>query len=202
MKTSYKIEAFKGCQFNPLVKEKMTTAYPGLAGNMEIEWLSDPDIDNLTRYAILVYDPKSPLVTDERDIGHRKDVALDILEIDDEETRANWTAHKHPFLPDLICLLLFRFIKSREYAMLQALEFKFEESVKLVLQPVAGKSSKEELEALQKKSIAADEMDKDIKRIENYYRQYFMEDDELHKRIKRRVSPELIAGMNVLQDKR
>lgn len=195
MKTSYKIEAFKGCQFNPLIAEKMMAAYPGLRGNLESEWIEDPDIDNLLRYVILVYDPKSPLVSDERDISHRKNLALDMLEVDEDEVRDKWIAHLHPFMVDLICLLLFRYIKSREYAMLQALEFKFSESVKLVLQPVAGKSSKEELEALQKKSIAADEMDKDIKRIEAYHQQYFMEDGDLAKKAKRKMSPEYIAGL-------
>jgi hypothetical protein len=192
MKTSYKIDAFKGCQFNPLTKEKMMSAYPGLAGNLEIEWIADPQIDDLLRYVILVYDPKSPLVTDERDTGHRKELALDMLEIEDEQ-RLNWISHKHEYLPDLICLFLQRFFKSREYAMLQALEFKFWESIKLTLQPVAGKNSKEELESLQKKSLAANEMDNDIKRIDAYYRQYFMEDMELEKQSKRIYSsPEKI----------
>jgi hypothetical protein len=181
MKTSYKIDAFKGCQFNPLVKEKMIAAYPGLAGELEIEWIADPDIDNLLRYVILVYDPKSLLVTDERDIGHRKDLALDMLEIEEEEVRANWIAHRHPFLPDLICLLLYRFVKSREYAMLQAMEFKFWESIKLTLHPGG-------LESLKNKGIAADEMEKDIKRIESYYRLYYMEDIELEKKVKKSYS--------------
>jgi hypothetical protein len=188
MKTSYKIEAFKGCQFNPLIKEKMMSAFPGLAGNLEIEWIADPEIDNLLRYAILVYDPKSPLVTDERDTGHRKDLALDILEIEDDEIRADWIAHRHPFLPDLICLLLFRYIKSREYAMLQAIEFKFWESIRLTLEPIAAGKSKEQLEALQKKSLAGNEMESDITRIDALYRKYFMEDIELEKKAKKSYS--------------
>lgn len=65
--------------------------------------------------------------------------------------------------------------------MLQAMEFKFWESIKLTMQ--AGG-----LESLKNKGIAADEMEKDIKRIEAYYRLYYMEDIELEKKVKKSYS--------------
>jgi hypothetical protein len=192
---SYTHKSFQSCQFNPLSTERMTAAFPILLLAIEKEWADDPHIDTLIRYVIMVYDPKSPMVTDERDIARRKQLALDELKMSDEELRQQWIAHDHPFLAELITELLKRFVKSREYAILVALEFKFWEAIKLTMQPISGKNSKEELESLQKKSLVADEMDKDIKRIDQYYKQFFMEDAELEKKGKRRLSPETIAGL-------
>lgn len=191
---NYRPEDFRGCQFNPLTMGPMLTAYPLLSDAMKSEWLYEEKIDLLIRYVMMVYDPKSPLVSDERDLNRRKRMALDMLEVTEEETQEKWIQHDHPFLADFITCFLSRFLKSREYAMLQAIDFKFWESIKLTMQSISGKNSKEELEALQKKSIAADEMDKDIKRLEALHKQYFMDDLDLVRKVKKRITPEGIAG--------
>jgi len=195
MHSNYKPADFRLCQFNPLTEGPMLTAYPLLSDAMLSEWLYYEKIDLLIRYVILVYDPKSPLVQDERDLNRRKRAALDMIEITDEETQDKWIRHDHEFLPELISKFLERFLKSREYAVLAALEFKFWESVQITLTPVSGRNSKEELESLQKKSLVAEEMDKDIKRLDLYHKQYFMDDTDLVRKVKKRFSPERMAGL-------
>lgn len=194
MHSNYKQDDFRLCQFNPLADQPMLTAFPLLSDAMKSEWLYEEKIDQLIRYVILVYDPKSPLFTDERDLNRRKRLALDMIEIAEEEMQEKWIRHDYEFIAELITNFLSRFLKSREYAMLQAIEFKFWESIKLTMQSISGKNSKEELEALQKKSIAADEMDKDIKRLDALHKQYFMDDADLIRKVKKRITAEGVAG--------
>lgn len=190
---------FNYCVFDPLVEGKILSVYPKLSEIVLPEWADDPNIDAILRFIICLYDPKSPLIRDEPDLNYRKGLAADMVDMDidirdsvfgfnypvDEETQ--------PFIAELVFQYLRRFGKSKEFAAIAAMEFKFWEQIKQILTPISGKNSKEELEAVQKKSLVAQEIETDMKRLETYYRAFYGE-EELEKRSKKRISPELVSN--------
>jgi len=194
---SYSNKHFDGCVFNPMCDGRMLEVYARLNEIVLPEWLEDSRLDNIIRYVIMVYDPKSPLVVNERDLNYRKSVAAELsgLPVDDEEYMELVYSHMHDYAPEFTARYLMRFVKSKEWAAICAFEYKFWESIKKMMEPIACKSSKEELESVQKKAAVSDEIDKDIKRLDSYYKAFFGDDEELSKRTKKRISPEMIAEM-------
>jgi len=193
---NYSEKSFSGCIFNPLVKGNIIEVYPRLNEIVLPEW-DRSELDSLIRYVILVYDPKSVLASTERDLNYRKSVAAELsgFDMNDEDYMADIYNCTHEFLPELIMKFLMRFIKSKEWAAIIIVESCFWESAKKLLEPISGKNSKEELEAVQKKSAIKDELDKDIARLDKYYKAFFGEDEELLMRAKTRVTPESIAKL-------
>lgn len=173
----------------------MVAVYPGLHKIIPAEARALPLLDMMIRYSIMIYDPKSPLVADERDLNYRKNLALDFLKVQDQSVRDQMISCEQPFLPEVITGILQHFIKSMEWACLSALEFKFWEAINITMQPLSGLSGKEQLEALQKKALASKEMEADMKRIEQYYKSLFSDDGDLEKKARSRVSPESVAVM-------
>jgi len=192
----YSEKNFNGCAFNPLTKEKMIVTYPRLSEIILPEW-QVPELDALLRYIICVYDPKSILVTTERDLNYRKGLAAELagLDMNDDVFMTSIYTCTHDFLAELIVRFLMRFVKSKEWAAIVIVENCFWESAKKLMEPISGKNSKEELEAVQKKSAIKDELDKGILRLEKYYKSFFGEDDDLQARAKTRVTPESIAKL-------
>lgn len=195
----YSKKQFDKCVFNPLTENKMLSVYPKLSEIIEPDWAQDENLDKLIRFTILVYDLNSPLVSDEKDLTYRKGLAAELAGMDDtmydKEFMEEVYTSKHAYLPHLIFKYLIRFCKSRDWAAICALEFKFWEAVRQSMQPITGKNSKEELEAIQKKAVIADEIDKDLKRIDTYYKTFFGNDSELEVKAKKRITPEQIAGL-------
>lgn len=193
---SYSRKHFQGCMFNPLVEDYMIEAYPRLKEIILPEW-SISEIDSLLRYIILVYDPKSALAVTERDLNYRKGVAAELagFDMNDEAYLTSIYSCTHEFLAELIMRFLMRFIKNKEWAAIVIVENCFWESAKKLMEPISGKNSKEELEAVQKKSAIKDELDKDIARLDKYYKAFFGEDEDLLTKAKTRVTPESIAKL-------
>jgi hypothetical protein len=200
----YNEKSFSGCMFNPLSKRKMVDAYPRLNEIILPEW-NGPELDSLIRYTICVYDPKSVLAITERDLNYRKGLAAELAGIDmsDDDFITSVYTCTHKFtddpssggLVDFIIRFLMRFIKSKEWAAIVIVENCFWESAKKLMEPITGKNSKEELEAVQKKSAIKDELDKDIARLEKYHKLFFGEDDVLQEAVKTKMTPESIAKM-------
>lgn len=188
----YKTNDFKTCQFNPLTDEAMIDAYPKLEEIIEAEW-HDESLDSILRYLIMVYDPKSPLVVYERDLNYRKDAAIQLAKVPDEIAVAVLNS-SHVYSASLIIKYLMRFARSKEWAAICAFESSYWESIKEVIEPISGKNSKEKLESVQKKAAIKEEIEKDIRRLDQLYRTFFGEDDDLQAKAKRRLSPEMIAG--------
>src|ERR1019366_4221894 len=94
---------FKACMFNPLTKGNLLTEYPRLSEIIVPEWVV-PELDSLLRYIICVYDPKSILVSTERDLNYRKGLAAELagLQVEDEEFITSIYTCTHEFLADLI----------------------------------------------------------------------------------------------------
>lgn len=192
----YTQKAFEGCLFNPLVKDKMLSAYPSLSQIVTLEMAAVELLDEVLRYVVLLYDPKSALVIGERDLNHRKSTAAELagFDMDEEQLLDSIYRFDYPHLPELAMKYLMRFGKSKEWAAICAFEFKYWESIRKIMEPIACKTIKEELEAVQKKAMISDEIDKDIERLDKYYKNFFGSDDELEKKAKKRVTPELVAG--------
>lgn len=193
----YKASDMGAMQFNPLTKERMIDAYPKLLDIIETEYLQLPDIDGIIRFILLCYDPKSPLVANERDLNYRKGIAAELskLNVDDEEYMQTVYTFEHEPCLNITIRFLIRFAKSKEWAAIAAYEYAFWESIKKVIEPISGKSSKEQLESVEKKSKIKDEIEKDIKRLQVFYSSFFGEDPDLELRSKSRVTPESIAKL-------
>lgn len=190
---SYTKQEFERCTFNPMVEGSMLHEYPRLNEIVKLEWV-DQDLDAILRYAICLYDPKSPIVQNERDLNYRRGVAAELAGIDDEEFQTLLYTHTHKYAPELIIKYLMRFPKSKEWMAICCFEFKFYEAAKMMLTPIQGKETKSELESVQKKSLIADELEKDIKRIDVLYKSFFGGDDDLEKKVKRKLTPESISN--------
>lgn len=190
---TYKQSDFNNCQFNPLINGDLLEAYPKLGEIVDPEW-HDENLDSILRYLIIVYDPKSPLIAYERDLNYRKDIAVQLAKITDETLANAVITSTHSYSPSLVIKYLMRFARSKEWAAICAFESSFWESIKEVIEPISGKNSKEKLESVQKKAAIKEEIEKDIKRLDQLYRTFFGEDEDLHAKVKRRLTPEMIAN--------
>jgi hypothetical protein len=191
----YNEKSFSGCLFNPMVSDKMLTAYPKLSEIILPEWACDPMLDTLLRYMALMYDPKSPLVINERDLNFRKGEAATIAQIDNNELKEQIFDFSHDYFLELLMRYLTRFVKSKEFSALMVVENCYWESVKQLFKPIDGKNSKEELDAVQKKSVIKDELDKDMDRLDRLYSSFLGEDELLKAKVKTRSTPEARAKL-------
>lgn len=195
---TYTKQEFNGCRFNPLNEQRMLEAYPVLCEIVLPEWTNDPYLDQLIRYTIAVYDPTSPLMRTEKDLTYRKDAALQLALIEDEEVQAKVVAciyGEGAWQVELIVRFFIRFVKSKEAAAIAAFEAKYWESIKIIMLPInTANKDKDVLDAVQKKSAVSEEIDKDILRLEKYYEKFYGGDKELEAKAKKRVTPEMIAN--------
>ncbi len=144
----------------------------------------------------MIYDPKSPLVMGERDLNYRKGLSAELSGFDmtDEEALNLIYNCTYPLLVDYTLKYLMRFVKSKEWAAICAHEYKFWEAIRLIMQPIASnKSDKEQLDAANKKDVLSASIDQGLQKLDQYYKTFFGEDDELERRAKRRMTPELMA---------
>lgn len=194
IRSDYTDKRFGSMTFNPVGDERMLDKYPKLNDIVDEPWLEDEFLDQTLRYVILMYDPASPLVREETDATHRIPTAIEIAGIDNDPLIQALSGYDHPYLPDLAYNYLKRFGKSKEFAVLMAIEYKFWEAIKIVMTPITGDNSKQHLESVQKKQLVSDELDKDIKRLETYRREFFG-DESLAGLVKKRLTPESVAGL-------
>ena len=194
--STYNQRSFDGCLFNPLAEGNMLAMYPVLAEIINNEVAEHPNLDGLLRYLIMVYDPRSALVICERDLNHRKGAAaeLAILPLEDEDTMEAIYNCSYPGLLDMTCKFLVRFVKSKEWAAIAAYEYKFWEAIRLIMQPIAAdKSDREQLDAANKKDVLSNSIDEGLSKLDQYYKAFFGGDDDLERRAKKRLTPELMA---------
>lgn len=174
----YKEKDFNNLQFNPLCEKGMLETYPILNHIVSPEIKSGADTDMLLRYIILCYDPKSRLVMDEKDLNHRKSIAAEYAQLmGDKEYLQEVFTFGLKRLAEMTVKYLIRFVRSKEWAAIVSIEFKYWENISELITPIVGTTNKERLEAAQKKSIISDEVEKDIKRIDSLYKSFFGDDD-------------------------
>jgi len=197
--SNYNQKSFEQCAFNPMIEGNITAHYPALTEVIPEELQGGSDTEKIVRYTIMVYDPKSPLVIAERDLNFRKGIAAELsgMDMDDTYYIDNIFSCCLPGLVDLTCKYLVRFAKSKEWAAICAYEYKFWEAIRLIMAPISqDKSDKEQLDAANKKDVLSTSIDEGLVKLEQYYRNFFGEDDELQKRAKKRMTPELMAERN------
>jgi hypothetical protein len=196
MNSHYTKKSFDACDFHPLKDGKMLQSYPILTDIVSPELAAEPLLDSIIRYTIMVYDPKSGLVSGERDLNYRKAIAAELagFDIDDEELMTAIYSCDYPNLVDYTVRYLCRFIRSKEWAAIVAFESKFWEAIKLTMRPInIERSDKEQLDAANKKEVLSESIDKGLEKIGRYYRTFFGEDDALENRAKKRMTPEIMA---------
>lgn len=192
----YTEKDFNNLQFNPLCKEGILEAYPKLKEIIDQEYLSEPNIDGILRFIILTYDSKSKLALTEKDMNYRKGVAADLAKLpQDESYRETVYSLGFPIVLELTVRYLIRFVRSREWAAIVALEYKFWESLKKMITPINETTANAELQAVQKKAVISEEIDKDIERLEKYYKAFFGDDTLLNVVKEKRWTPESIGKL-------
>jgi hypothetical protein len=202
MNNHYTYKSFETCDFHPLKDGKMLMEYPILSEIVLPEWSKDPQLDSLIRYTIMIYDPKSALVIGERDLNYRKGIAAELAGFDVSEISlmdAIYTCN-YPNQVEYTVRYLMRFVKSKEWAAICAYQYKFWEAIKLIMKPIdMDKSDREQLDAANKKDVLSASIDEGLIKLDSYYKTFFGDDDELEKKAKKRMTPELMAAKkNVL----
>lgn len=195
----YEEKDFTGCLFNPLVKKPMLKAYPRLSEITPHDSDTLPHFDRVIRYICFLYDPKTPLIISERDLNYRKQVAAELSGFDiedDEEFLQPLYNSQYEWAVTLLMRFLIRFAKQRQWAYICAIEMAYWENIQRIMKPVEkGKDVKDwdELKAIEIKAKLKDEAEKDLKRLDTLYKQFFGEDDGLEEAAKNvRLTPESI----------
>lgn len=190
---TYKEAEFSGCMFNPMCDKKMLVEYPVLLEIITPEWKEDKNLDKIIRYVIIMYDSRSPLLKEERDYTKRKRVAISLTKISEELAETILDGSNDVFF-DFMIIYLSRYVKEKQFAALCAFEFKYYENIAELLTPIKGDTNAERLEAAKKKSVISDEIDKDIKRIDDYWNQIFGDKELVEKVKSKKYKPEMMGN--------
>jgi hypothetical protein len=198
----YEEKDFTALQFNPLTKKSMLKAYPRLSEITQAEADSTPFFDKVLRYISALYDPKSPLIQ-ERDLNYRKTVAAQLSGFDldsDEDFLQELYTSRVEWATVLTMRFLIRFIKQRKWAFMVSIETAYWENIQRIMKPVErgeGVRDWDELKSLEIKSKLKDEAEKDLKRLDILYAEFFNEDRDLEEAAKNtRMTPESVAKLN------
>ena len=205
---AYLEKDFKGCIVNPLQKNlvennpKLKRIIPDVLyikneeGEIQELIVSKNEAENILRYIIVMYDPKSPVTRAEKDLMKRKELAATVSGLKDTDDYLEQIfSCSHPLIVPLAVSYLMDFVKSKEWAAICAFESTFWESIKKLMEPINGKDSKAELESVEKKSKIKNEVDADILRLEQYYLKFFGDDKALEEKAKPKLTPEGMAKM-------
>lgn len=196
----YLKEHFEKCSFNPLVETSMIKTYPKLAQIVEMKWMQDNNLEKILKYVIMVFDPKSPLMSISS-LQERKRVAFDICGISKigEDDKKNISENSYnEILPELIIRYLINFPRSRDWAILCVLENKFWETVNILMLPLSESGDKKGLlGASESKSKIIENLKNDQKDIDYYFKTIFGEDGDIEKLARRiPISPQSIAKLD------
>lgn len=203
---------FSKIEFNPTVKESLTTQYPKLK-----EIVGDVN-DKLLRYVILMYDMNSPLKEKYPSLSQRKDFAASMagynLEKDDIDSLRTMTktiktpkfndkgeqygfnVSIEPFEEMLdVVLRLVVYQNNRLWAMIITNEQAFYEYQRRVMAEIGGDADKDALSAITIKTKIMEAMDDIDKRLDGYYKRLTSGDTDLEEVItkRKRLRPEEIA---------
>lgn len=189
---AYTHEQFKNCRFNPFEKD-LLEKYPELKSVQP----KCKNSENIMRYILFMYDPKSPLIRDIRNIKARKQEAAKLsgfdLEKDTEflDTLYGFTDDK--ILKSTVRFLI-EFIHDRVWSMIVSLEQTFYEYNERLLKPVESTDTKEK--DMMSTIVLKSKLIQDLKEIHNLLKEYYkeiFEDDELREKIVNKITPESMA---------
>jgi hypothetical protein len=191
---SYSIKDFSACVFNALTEGDMLSVYPKLSSIIEGDWKQEPLLDNIIRFVVLVYDPKSAL-RKERDSIRRKNIAYDLAGFkrnELSEAMPEIINETHELCLYITVRFLAKFVKDKEYAALCAFEFKYYENILELMTPIKGETNAERLEAAKKKSVISEEIIKDIKVIDDLWHSFFGDKTLVEKVKTKKFIPEMM----------
>lgn len=186
-------------EFNPTVKESLTTEYPKLK-----KILGDAD-DRMVRYVILMYDVSSPLRQHYPELGKRKEFAASIAGYDmmkddvtclfDFKIKVNDEYEPYEELLDVIIKYL-KYQNNWVWTMIISNEQAFFEYNKRVMMPVEGNRDKDILQAINIKTQIMTSQDEIYQRLQKYYKDLSGGDSDLEEAItiRKRLRPEEIAS--------
>lgn len=153
----YKKSDFDNLLINPLCSEKSIVGkYPILELIISEEYSKSPLLDGLLRYIIMLYDDQSILLRDHKNLITRKSIALELAGLNKQSESVknsilnNDKIEKSNIVIDLTMAYLIQFAKCDEFIALQAIQFKYYESIKELLSEIIGDTNKERLDAAQK----------------------------------------------------
>ncbi len=192
--TDYTADSFKNCLFNPLAKD-LTGKYPALLPLL-------PKSDNgekILRYILFLYDPKSPLIKDSRNIKTRKQEAARLAGFDltkDTDFLDDLFAFKNKEAAAKAVLFLKEFIHNRTWSMIVSHEQTFYEYNERLMKPVEDNDDTKEKDVMAT-IVLKSKLVQDLKDIHSilkeYYREIFDDDDLRDKVVNNRISPETMA---------
>lgn len=190
----YSQESFKNCLFNPLVKD-LTGKYPALIPLLP----QGENGEKILKYILFLYDPKSPLIKDSRNIKTRKQEAARLAGFDlqkDTDFLDRLYSFKNKEAAAKTVLFLKEFIHNRTWSMIVSHEQTFYEYNERLMKPVEDdKETKEKdiMSTIVLKSKLVQDL-KDIhSTLKEYYKEMFDDDDLRDKVVNTRISPETMA---------
>jgi hypothetical protein len=190
----YSQESFKNCLFNPLVKD-LTGKYPALIPLLP----KGENGEKILKYILFLYDPKSPLIKDSRNIKTRKQEAARLAGFDlqkDTDFLDSLYSFKNKEAAAKTVLFLKEFIHNRTWSMIVSHEQTFYEYNERLMKPVEDdKETKEKdiMSTIVLKSKLVQDL-KDIhSTLKEYYKEMFDDDDLRDKVVNTRISPETMA---------
>lgn len=206
---TYNDSHFKNCPFSPF-DEKLFKHHPHLIGLVpdlsvpegeQESVLNKVHPENVLRYIIALYDPKSPLIKGEQSLNRRKEVAAEIAGIDQEkqigEAMVIYECRDEKLVMFIQNYLRY-YAKSMEWAMIQSFEQTFWEYQARLMQPIErGDKDKDLISALNMKTKLSEDMpalyDKYQLALEKFYGEDRVLIDESSKIT--RFTPESIAKL-------
>lgn len=199
----YQKSQFDRCFFNPLEKD-LSKTYPKLAELIPAEFGQDDALanegDKLLRYILALYDPKSPIVKDNPDLGSRKIAAAHLAGYntgrETDKLELIYTCESE-FMVGVIVNFMRQIVQSRVWASLQADEQTYWEFIYRMLLPInRDKGDKDQVQAVAVKTKLSEDKESIMARIDNSWNKFIGEDDDLRKKIKKiDYSPESMAGI-------
>lgn len=155
-----------------------------------------PDLDKILRYAMALYDKRSPIPRAIANIGERKrEAALSAgydLKLDDEALSALFDFTDHEL--QLIVLHFLREDNNMYWSMIVSNEQTFWEYQRALNTIVIGKDEKNKLDALKVKSVLMDDCNTITERVETYYHKVFGDGEVKVKAKQASFTPEAMAN--------
>ena len=190
----YTQDSFKGCLFNPMAKN-LTDKYPVLKSLMP----KGENAENILRYILFLYDPKSPLIKDSRNIKTRKQEAARLAGFDlkkDSDLLDTVFSFKNKGAAECAISFLKEHIHNRTWSMIVSHEQTFYEYNERLMKPVDAEGETKEKDVMAT-IVLKSKLIQDLKDIHSILKEYYKEifdDDELRdKVINNRISPETMA---------
>jgi hypothetical protein len=196
---NYTKQSFDRCFFNPLEKD-LFKSYPKLKELEPPEIAEDDPLasegEQLFKYVIALYDPKSPLIKDNPDLNQRKIAAAEIAGYSDNGKLDIIFSCGSDYLVALIVGYLRNVVQSRLWASIQADEQVFWEFVARLHKPIAEESDKDGVSAIEKKIKLSQGRETISSQIEVNWNKFFSDDEDLKKKVRKHdYSPEAMAGV-------